>query len=386
MAGLMPQVTSSLVYVGRQFVKTVVGDAFYQECTTDTHIRALLNFCTQDVEQTKQLMERIKIVNHKNAQKGTAQFVRREMQLINTHIQRINVALSNVTSATLNQLEELDHLRTNVVLAFERSNYAAVDRALTDMLRVIQLTMDHTPKPRMNTRQLAAWASVKILQVHFALLSMNLKDHTTTTVPQMAGFLRGFGMSSSMVQRLIPVLSTGLIGAGTRKPYAVTSLYTEHPWDALVSWVSLGAGYTAGLSSSAATKFAMASSLMAPLRFGTGVFMILMFYLLAVSLRKKQISSNTGYLMGQGVTIVQRALVASHTSIQSVYARATQHVIQHDMHGYTRHTSLGPLHRKELERTYSAGSVGSHGSHGSHGSAHDSAYSMELRPRSYQKY
>lgn len=346
----LPKIMKGLGFLQTQFVKSVVGESFYTQCTTNTYVREMLLFCVQDVEKTAALMERIKVVNHKNVQNNTAQFTRIEYRKIGRRIQQINDALTHVSSTTLQELEEMDFVRTEVVNAFVEGSFEVVDEKLAKLYGKITSTMNHMPRASMSVYETISYGAVKLMQWHFFLLSVHLKSVTSTQVPAVVGFLKSLGMSKVLINRLVPIISTGLIapssGYGSR--YTVTRLYAEHPWDTLVSWVSEAAGYIAGRSSS----FAMSTYLMGVVRQPLLVTMILIFFLLAIVFRKKAITRAVEEGMQDGVNIVHRALAISHTNVLSVYSAVSRHMNKQRMTGLRKHTVIGPRRASSVHNSF----------------------------------
>lgn len=347
----LPKIMKGLGFLQTQFVKSVVGESFYTQCTTNIYVREMLLFCVQDVEKTAALMERIMAVNDKNMKTNNIQFTRIEYRKIGRRIQQINDALTHVSSTTLQELEEMDFIRTEVVNAFEEGLFVVVDEKLAKLHGKITSTMNHMPRASMSVYETIGYGAVKLMQWHFFLLSVHLKSVTTAQVPAAVGFLKSLGMSKVLINRLVPIISTGLIapssGYGSR--YTVTRLYVEHPWDTLVSWVSEAAGFIAGRSSS----FAMSTYLMGVVRQQPLlVTMILIFFLLAIVFRKKAITRAVEEGMQDGVNIVHRALAISHTNVLSVYSAVSRHMSKQRMTGLRKHTVIGPHRASSVHNSF----------------------------------
>lgn len=313
----------SVGQISKQGVKTVVGTDFYTACMTDSYVRALLEFCIRDADKTAELMEKVQVVNHTNRSNGVIMFSKKEFKVIGKRIQEIDHALTKITSMTLQELKEIDQHRTRIVEVFTsksedgKTHFERLDDALIELYRY--LTGSNVKRREgMSALEIAQFGAKMIMHWHFFLLSRNLKDIGTAQVPLVTAFLSKF-MGKRTVQSLVPVISTGLLESRKWGGYRVTGLYTDHPWDLLVTWIAIVAGSLAGVG----TKLLMTITVMT---FGKPYLAaVLIFFLLACVLHPSPPANWKGGVKNF-VRLTQRQLALHHTDVTSVYRKAVRAV------------------------------------------------------------
>jgi len=358
----MPTILRGLGYVQTQFVKSVVGEDFYTQCTTDSYIRAIIEFCVQDVRKTEALVRRIKVTNLKNAENNSAQFSKHEYAVIGKRLRSIDAALLEISSATLHELVSLDEHRSNIVRHFESGDFVALDQSLVELHRQIT-SMNVMRRTKFSVLQMIQFAAVKLVQWHFFLLSVDLVN-SAEPIKAFTSFLEGWGVPRVVTRKiLVPLVSTGLLREKKvygRNKFVATELFTEHPWRSFVSIVSEAAGYMAGWSSASV----MSAILMGFARDPAFQIMMLFLFLVGIVFHKDIMSSlrgmNVAKCMSEGTRIVQRSLALSHTGIRQVYSTVARfgdrpQGIRHHTH---RSRLLG-IHNsaQTVSPTSSAGSI-----------------------------
>lgn len=339
-----PYATKGLHFVTNEFVKTVVGHEFYTKCTTDAYIRAILDFCVEDVKHTDALVRRIKVVNHANATNNTLQFTKHEYRVIGNRIKMIDQELRRVSTATLEELRALETLRREIVMQFESGSYDGLDRALTELYRQIT-TMNVqrvNKKPKQRITDMIMFAAMKLVQWHFLLLSLNLVEMSDTSIQAASSFLEGWGVSTSLTRNvLVPMVTTGLVRSEQvwgKQKFVVTPLFTHHPWRSFVATVVDGASSVAGMTS----KAAMSAMIMGYLREPTVIIMMLFLFFVGVmfhpTIMKTLRKANISDAASQGAMVMQRALAMSRTSISHVYAKTVRYVAPESAPGLRYHT------------------------------------------------
>lgn len=323
----------TLGHISKQGVKTVVGTDFYTACMTDSYVRALLEFCIQDAEKTAELMKKVRVVNNTNRMNGVIMFSKEEFKTIGKHIQLIDNELTKITSMTLQELKEISEHRTRIVNVFtsnskEQTHFERLDEGLIKLYKFLS-----GPKVKrregMSALEIAQFGAKMITHWHFFLLSQNLKNIGTAQVPAVTAFLSKF-VGKRTVQRLVPVISTGLLESRKWGGYRVTGLYTDHPWDLLVTWIAIVAGSLAGVG----LKLLMTITVMT---FGKPYLAaVLIFFLLACVLHPSPPVNWKGGVKNF-VSLTQRQLALHHTDVTSVYRKVVR-AVGDDTPALKRHT------------------------------------------------
>lgn len=319
----LPSILRGLGYVQTQFVKSVVGEDFYTTCTTDAYVRAIIEFCVQDVRRTEALARRIKVTNLKNVENNSAQFSKHEYAVIGRRLRSIDVSLQETTSATLHELLSLDEHRSNIVTHFESGDFVALDKSLVEVHRQIT-SMNVKRRTKASVLEMIQFAAVKLVQWHFFLLSVDLVNSADSHVRAFTSFLEGWGLPREVTRKvLVPLVSTGLLRDKKvygKSKFVVTELFTEHPWRSFVSIVSEAAGYMAGWSSASV----MSAFVMGLVRDPAFVIMMLFLFFVGIVFHKDIMSSlrgmNVANCMSEGTRIVQRSLALSQTGLRQAYA------------------------------------------------------------------